>query len=144
MYDNSKLTFIQVAYQEGYKGGKRWQSIDFIFFHEKFKDIRHKFFAPQTYKDRRELSDKIEHIFEVLGEDYNSIEYQNDFLDLQLEISSKLSKHYNEEFYGKLINKPAKDKDRVVLGSEIPFLSNPSATILSSSNLIKEECFSLT
>ena len=120
MNANEHLRFIEVLYADGGTGLKRWQSIDFIFAivgTDIF--IRQKYFAPEHYKDRREVSSRIEHIFEIFGLEYGEIPYCNSWEDFVVQVIAAVEPVKGVELWGKTL----KRNDRLVIGDDIPFLS---------------------
>lgn len=114
---NTELEFVDVLYVDGGTKTKRWQAIDFVFKGREF--IRYRLFAPSSYKDRREISDRIRHICEVLGANYDSIPYQHNWDELTLEIIKLLRDKIGTKVFGKIIEK----HDRITFSDELPFLS---------------------
>ena len=102
------------------KEGK-WQCIEVIFTVDE-KLFKHKYFAPQTYKQRKKTNSELKHFFEVVcGKDYESIEYQNTFEEFAREYCQLINECSGKEFYMKVI--PGKNFNYRSLGFEIPFIS---------------------
>jgi hypothetical protein len=113
-----KLKLAQVVFKEGGPKTKPWQALEFIFTGQLM--VNHKFFAPDSYKDRRAVSSQIRHVFDVMGESYDDIPYCADFYMFALEVIQRMEKHYGTEVYALLIEQ----KDYITLASNVPFLSH--------------------
>ncbi len=120
MRPNIEVEFVDIMYDEGGKHISRWQSLDFIF-RDKISDeyIRHKIFAPETYRDRRAINDTLKHIVEFFDKDYSSIEYSYEWDRLALQIRRLLEEDIGKSFYAKFIPR----KGRLILGETLPILA---------------------
>lgn len=132
MEENLALKYIDTLYSEGGKGVNRWMSIDIVFQKKNMEYLKHKFFAPETYRERSKTSAYFRNLFEVLGVNYDDIEYQYEWYSLAAVIKNMLQEKENSQIYGKIITV----NDREQLGKTFPVLSTKPDLVFSNEELM--------
>ena len=113
------VAYVDTLYIEGGTRSNRWMSIDIVFQKKNGEYIRHKFFAPETYRERRQISAYFRNLFDVLDVDYNAVEYHYEWYSLAATFKELLREKEGVQLYAKIITR----KDREQLGLTLPVLS---------------------
>lgn len=130
--ENIIVKYIDTLYIEGGNRANRWMSIDIVFMKKNGEYVRHKFFAPETYRERRIISGYFRNLFTVLGVNYDDVEYHYEWYALAATIKNLLQEKEGVEIYAKLIVR----KEREQLGITLPVLSNEPNLRYSSEEMM--------
>ena len=133
MNANRLVRLVDVTYSMGGKRASRWQSMDIIF-QEVTTGlyVRHKFFAPDTYQDRREIAAVLRHIIEFFEHDWNAIPFCYDWVDVVGVMRKLLSENFGDQFFVKII----KRNDREMRGTVLPILSRDEDLYYAESEIL--------
>lgn len=129
---NTTLTFVDVMYVEGGKGNSRWMAIDIAFQKKNGGYVKQRFFAPETYRERRKISAYFRNLFDVLGVNYDEVQYHYEWYSLAATFKKLLSDKTGVPLYGKVIMR----NDREELGLTLPVLSVKDDLVFSPEELM--------
>lgn len=136
--ENIILQYVDTLYVEGGTRSNRWMSIDIVFMKKNGEYVRHKFFAPDTYRDRRLISGYLRNLFTVLDVNYNDVKYHYEWYSLASTIKNMLADKEGTEIYGKLIVR----KEREQLGITLPVLSKePNLKYSSEEKMFQSDSY---
>ena len=128
---NEELIFEEILYSEGGSGAKRWMAID-LCFKKGGGYFRARFFAPETFRDRRIISDTFRNFFNVMDVSYDDVPFCHEWYSLAAAFKEMMEDKKGMLVYGKLITR----KDREVLGITLPVFSKVPDLQYSSEELM--------
>jgi len=123
---NVRVTLASVSCKEGTTRSGKWSALDFLFeylgrYHSE------KVFGPRDSEERIKVSKMLRHISDVIGIDYENIEYQSSFAEFARHYASLTKPMWGTQIYGKFVPRVDNSKDipKIYprLGYDLPVLS---------------------